>query len=347
MNPAEPDAYDVFLSHHTADKPFVKELAAALEGRGLHVWLDTWELRPGFPWQEGLEKGIRASQAVAVCVGASGLGTWQEPEMRAFIARSRREPIPVIPVLVPGCPDSPQLNLFLEAYTGVDLRQGLSEEGLELLLWGITGKRPAGRQERARPGPRPEPPARRLPQALRRWIYAAFCTAAVVLSLLFLHNGGTDPGRIDEPVVQLVPGWGLLENLPDLGDGVSSLPCVLRIHVGDKLYEVRDPRRQTIFVGSEEAATRAARSAAASTWLKDAPAETPEERHALEELSRKKPRIVPTATRLHGGELIKVDFVHGLTTESLGPYPSVSRAPGIHWIFMVSPGPSSPSSALP
>jgi hypothetical protein len=136
------DEFDVFLSHNSRDKPVVEEIGKWLGGRGLRVWLDKWQLRPGVPWQEGLEAGVQASQAVAVLVGADGLAAWQEPEMRAFIARSKREQIPVIPVLLPDCPDSPQLTLFLEAFTWVDLRQGLTEDGLARLLWGITGEKP-------------------------------------------------------------------------------------------------------------------------------------------------------------------------------------------------------------
>lgn len=136
------DEFDVFLSHNARDKPVVEQIGKWLGSRGLRVWLDKWELRPGRPWQEGLEAGIRASRAVAVLLGLNGLGGWQEPEMRAFIARSKGEQIPVIPVLLPDCPDSPQLALFLEAFTWVDLRQGLTEEGLALLLWGITGSKP-------------------------------------------------------------------------------------------------------------------------------------------------------------------------------------------------------------
>jgi len=139
-----PDDFDVFLSHNSRDKPQVEDIGNRLRARGLRVWLDEWELRPGFPWQEGLEEAIQASRAVAVFIGAEGLGAWQEPEMRAFIARSRREKVPVIPVLLPGCPDSPQLNLFLDAYTWVDLRDGVTEEGLSRLAWGITGAKPAG-----------------------------------------------------------------------------------------------------------------------------------------------------------------------------------------------------------
>ncbi|HSS52604.1 MAG TPA: hypothetical protein VLX28_26985, partial [Thermoanaerobaculia bacterium] len=69
---------------------------------------------------------------------------WQAPEMRAFIARSRHEQVPVIPVLLPDCPDSPQLNLFLEAFAWVDLREGLTDSGFAQLVWGITGKKPEG-----------------------------------------------------------------------------------------------------------------------------------------------------------------------------------------------------------
>ena len=134
-----PDEFDVFLSHNSRDKPAVEEIAAFLRDRGLRVWLDKDELRPGLPWQKGLEEGVKASRSVAVFVGKDGLGPWQEPEMRAFLARARREEIPVIPVLLPGCPDSPQLSLFLEAMTWVDLREGLTGGGLDRLVWGITG----------------------------------------------------------------------------------------------------------------------------------------------------------------------------------------------------------------
>lgn len=135
-----PDKFDVFLSHNSRDKPAVEEIAARLRDRGLRVWLDQDELRPGLPWQEGLEEGVRASRSVAVCIGADGLGPWQRPEMQAFLALSAEDEMPVIPVLLPGCPESPQqLPLFLRAMTWVDLSKGLTGGGLDRLVWGITG----------------------------------------------------------------------------------------------------------------------------------------------------------------------------------------------------------------
>jgi hypothetical protein len=50
--------------------------------------------------------------------------------------------LPIIPVLLPGAPADVVLPTFLEAKTWVDLRNGLTAEGLERLRWGITGEKP-------------------------------------------------------------------------------------------------------------------------------------------------------------------------------------------------------------
>ena len=58
--------FDVFLSHNSKDKPAVKVLGTALKKRGLSVWLDEWELRPGLPWQRALEDIIGSCKSAAV-----------------------------------------------------------------------------------------------------------------------------------------------------------------------------------------------------------------------------------------------------------------------------------------
>jgi hypothetical protein len=98
--------FDVFLSHNSQDKPLVEAIAAHLKAKGFSVWLDRDELRPGLPWQEALEEAIRTSRAVAIFVGGNLLKSGQELERIAFIDRAAKEGIPVIPVLLPGCPDS-------------------------------------------------------------------------------------------------------------------------------------------------------------------------------------------------------------------------------------------------
>ena len=109
---------------------------------GLRVWFDEWELRPGQPWQAGLEKGIRTSLSVAVLVGTDGIGPWEDVEMRAAIREFVQRGRPVIPVLLPGAPAQPDVPLFFKAFAWVDLRDGLSGDGLRKLIWGINGKNP-------------------------------------------------------------------------------------------------------------------------------------------------------------------------------------------------------------
>jgi hypothetical protein len=197
-----PDDFDVFLSHNSRDKPAVKEIAALLRDRGLRVWLDKDELRPGLPWQEGLEAGVRASRSVAVFVGKDGMGPWQRPEMRAFLALSAREERPVIPVLLPGCPESPQLSLFLEAMTWVDLRQGLTDEGLARLVWGITGVKSAPDRATSR-----RPARFNLPKTSRLWwswgialsLLGVLLTLAVWLWLRSPEPPPAPSGPVKEP----------------------------------------------------------------------------------------------------------------------------------------------------
>ena len=136
------DGFDVFLCHNSSDKPLVRSLATQLKERGFSVWLDEWELIPGRPWQEALEETIDKIASAAILVGPDGLGPWQDREMRAFLSEFVRRVVPVIPVLLPGAPANPELPIFLRQFSWVDLRGGLSEDTLDRLQWGITGKKP-------------------------------------------------------------------------------------------------------------------------------------------------------------------------------------------------------------
>lgn len=148
---------DVFLSHNGRDKVIVRELAEALQARGLDAWLDEWELVPGRPWQQAIEEVITTTRAAAVLVGPDGLGPWEEPEVRACLEEAVRRSMPVIPVLLPGTATSPALPPFLQRFTWVDLRAGLDQASLDRLEWGITGVKPRGagarRPTRAAQGP--------------------------------------------------------------------------------------------------------------------------------------------------------------------------------------------------
>ena len=138
----EKQAFEVFLSHNSQDKPAVRALAVLLAEHGIRVWLDEEQLIPGRPWQPLLEEGIRESATGAVLVGADGLGPWENEEMQALLHLAVEEKKPVIPVLLPGAPGKPDLPLFLRSRGWVDLRAGFGTEGMDKLIWGITGEHP-------------------------------------------------------------------------------------------------------------------------------------------------------------------------------------------------------------
>lgn len=140
-----PGHFDTFVSHNSKDKPEVRNICQKLSSRGLQVWLDEEQLQPGVPWQNLLEDGVRKSNSVAVLVGEDGIGPWEDVEMQAALRLAVRDKRPVIPVLLPNAPAEPQLPLFLGNRTWVDLRGRLTDQGIDKVVWGITGKRPTPR----------------------------------------------------------------------------------------------------------------------------------------------------------------------------------------------------------
>jgi hypothetical protein len=141
-------SFHVFLSHSSADKPAVEELARRLAKEGIKGWLDKWNLIPGDAWQLALEKALAESETCAVFVGPSGLGPWQNEEMRAAIDRRVRESgrrFRVIPVLLPGAERAERSSLptFLAATTWAEFRDSLDDaDGFHRLVCGIRGLEP-------------------------------------------------------------------------------------------------------------------------------------------------------------------------------------------------------------
>lgn len=133
---------DCFLSHNHKDKPLVRRIAKRLEKYGLKPWLDEEELRPGFPFQDGLQEAMRSTRAAMVFLSGHGVGPWQRQEIRVLLSLMIESGRPVIPVLLPGAPEKPDFGDLLREFTWVDLRKGLSEKGIQRLVWGITGEKP-------------------------------------------------------------------------------------------------------------------------------------------------------------------------------------------------------------
>jgi hypothetical protein len=139
--------YDVFLCYNSNDKAAVIELAEALKRRGIRVWVDAWEIAPGRRWQDELETIVGNCKSAAICVAANGIGPWEDAELKSLLSRftnmkKEGKHLPVIPTLLPGAPESITLPTFLREFHWADLRAGFTEDNLDTLEWGVTGKRP-------------------------------------------------------------------------------------------------------------------------------------------------------------------------------------------------------------
>ena len=84
----QPFLYDVFLSHSSADKPVVRELAARLRDAGLRVWLDEWIIQPGDLISQQIEQGLEQSALLLFCMSENAFGSdWAQLESHTAIFR--------------------------------------------------------------------------------------------------------------------------------------------------------------------------------------------------------------------------------------------------------------------
>jgi hypothetical protein len=161
----ETKRFHVFLSYNSEDREAVQAIAVHLADRAkLTPWFDRWELIPGEPWGEHLERGLKAASTCAVFVGKSGQGPWQKKEMCAALDRQAKGPdYRVIPVRLPNAPSVPELPLFLSGNTWVEFSQLEDSDALWRLECGIRGVGPGRGRPRenddervGHPLPRPE-----------------------------------------------------------------------------------------------------------------------------------------------------------------------------------------------
>ena len=133
-------AFDVFLCHNSEDKPQIRSVSGNLKSHGIRPWLDEEQIQPGHAWQDVLEASIASIRTVAVFVGNSGFGPWQNVEIRAFLQEFVRRQCPVIPVILNDTAKVPDLPLFMRQFMWVDYRKTYPSP-IGQLVWGITGRR--------------------------------------------------------------------------------------------------------------------------------------------------------------------------------------------------------------
>lgn len=149
------DEYDVFLSHHSADRDLVEAIAERLREKSVRPFFSPWDLVPGESWVAALERAIAVSKTVAVFCGPRHVGPWQDEERQLAINQARNHDKRVIPVVLPGGHKDDVGAGFLGLRTWVELED---PDGFRRLIAGILGKAPGGRDKR--PKAEPAPPLR-------------------------------------------------------------------------------------------------------------------------------------------------------------------------------------------
>jgi GTPase SAR1 family protein len=135
--------YDVFLAYNHVDNLSANAIAKALRQRSLVPWIDSDEVPPGEVFQDVIEHAIRSVRSAAILIGVTGIGRWELFELRGFVSQCVERGIRVIPVLLPGVTDIPETLPFLKLFNRVIFSTSVEEPaGLDLLEWGITGRRP-------------------------------------------------------------------------------------------------------------------------------------------------------------------------------------------------------------
>jgi len=133
-----PKSFDAFITYAPGDVVWAKELKFALEGKGLKIWIDSEQVRPGEMRRQAWNRATEDSSSVAILISQSGLESeWAQDEYLRLIDRQNVVPFQLIPVLL----RNPKAAGFLGNRAVVEFPDGsLSEERIAHLFFGITGK---------------------------------------------------------------------------------------------------------------------------------------------------------------------------------------------------------------
>ncbi|MEI7939963.1 MAG: TIR domain-containing protein, partial [Verrucomicrobiota bacterium] len=128
--------YDVFLSHNSKDKPFVRAVAEWFGRHGVNHFLDENDLEPGDRLTDVLGAAMEESQSAIVFIGPHGEGPWMREEVDSLLSRAiklsrQKDEFRIIPVLLPNA-DTTKLRWFLQTRLWVDLSKGVTDNEAEL-----------------------------------------------------------------------------------------------------------------------------------------------------------------------------------------------------------------------
>lgn len=98
-----------FLSHSSADKPFIRQLAADLTANGISVWLDEQRIRVGDSIPEKIAQGLAGSDYFLIGMSQkSSESAWMQKELNnALMAEVQRRKVHILPLKLDDTPMPP------------------------------------------------------------------------------------------------------------------------------------------------------------------------------------------------------------------------------------------------
>lgn len=89
-----------FLSHSSADKPFIRQLAADLTANGIDVWLDEQRIRVGDSIPEAIAQGLAESDYFLIAISHNSMGShWVQKELNnALVTEVQRRKVHILPL---------------------------------------------------------------------------------------------------------------------------------------------------------------------------------------------------------------------------------------------------------
>ena len=135
-------AWNVFLCHNSEEKSQVEKIRRDLQEQGIKTWLDKYDFEPFRPWQDQLEEVIDQIKSAAIFIGPSGIGPWEDIEMKSFLNEFVSRKLRMGLVILPNCSDDiiQKVPRSYKHFHWVDFRQRIPDP-MGQLFWGITGQR--------------------------------------------------------------------------------------------------------------------------------------------------------------------------------------------------------------
>jgi len=136
-----------FLSHASEDKArFVIPFATALMARGVEVWLDKWEIRPGDSLVKKIfDEGLDSADAVIIVISAASITKpWVREELDASMVAKINKGLRIIPVVLEDADVPVPLRhlLWVNVPNAADFASAV--ERIASVLHGMTTKPPLG-----------------------------------------------------------------------------------------------------------------------------------------------------------------------------------------------------------